>query len=78
MSAATTVVTITGDIATGLPIVAAGVQAAKAAKAAGKSTYQSTAEGIAAAATQAESLPNAEVDSFAGLAAEIASIAALF
>ena len=66
--------TITVDINTGLPVLAAGIAAGSASKQAGESKIKNIAAGIAAAAVAAESVPNPEVDAFAGLAALIASI----
>ena len=66
--------TITVDLNTGLPILAAGIAAGAASKQSGESKIKNIMAGIAAAATAAEAVPNPEVEAFAGLAALIASI----
>jgi hypothetical protein len=69
-----TVNSITVDISTGLPVVAAGVSAGAAAKQAGQSKIQYITAGITAAAQAAQALPNPDVEAFAGLAGLIASL----
>lgn len=73
---ATVANTITVDINSALPIVAAGIATAQAAKIAtpGLSLFHRIALAIEGSAVAAESFPNLEVDAVANLAALVAGL----
>lgn len=73
---ATVANTITVDINSALPIVAAGIASAQAAKIAtpGLSLFHRIALAIEGSAVAAESFPNLEVDAVANLAALVAGL----
>lgn len=80
MSTVTSAVnTITVDVNSAIPILAAGITAAQAAKAAtpNLSLFHRIAIAIEGAATAAETFPNLEVDAVANLAALLAGLANL-
>jgi hypothetical protein len=72
----TTANAVTVDIQTAVPILAAGITAAKAAVTAQPtlSLFHKIAVAIEGSATAAEAFPNLEVDAVAGLAALVASL----
>jgi hypothetical protein len=67
---------ITVDVSSAVPILAAGISAAQAAKTTtpGLSLFHRIAVAIEGSAVAAESFPNLEVDAIANLAALVASL----